>query len=202
MTSVKLASVMAIAAILIAISSAYIWQYTQPPIDNSPSDDPPASVSDFGMEQILRGQYASDEKLHEVPAVATRLGIKQGTITEVVDGDTVDISASRYRLNLIDTPERGELGFLEATNEVKRLCPRGSVVYYDDNDVTPFDKYGRHLGVIWCEGNDYRMTVGEHLYSLGLAEFYYPYCGTSEAATDGWAAVHGVFYREMCAGGG
>ena len=135
-----------------------------------------------------------------VPPVSAKPGIAVGVVTGVVDGDTIDISGARHRLSLVDTPERGEPGFAEATSEVERLCPAGSAVYYDGDDVTPFDRYGRHLGVVWCEGNGYTVTVGEHLWRVGLAEFYYEFCNTAEAAAAQWAAVHGWFYYGMCHG--
>lgn len=56
------------------------------------------------------------------------------------------------------------------------------------------------MGVVWCEGNGYTMTVGEHLWRAGLAEFYYEFCSTSEAATAQWAAVHGWSCYDMCYG--
>ena len=67
---------------------------------------------------------------------------KQGTITRIVDGDTLLFDAICYRLILIDMPERDETGFWEATNALKELCPRDSVAYMDDDSIRPFDKYG------------------------------------------------------------
>ena len=30
----------------------------------------------------------------------------------------------------------------------------------DDDSIEPFDKYGRHLGTMWCEDNGYSTTAG------------------------------------------
>ena len=84
----------------------------------------------------------------------------KGKITRIVDGDTLHFDAVAYRLSLIDTPERGEVGALEATKALKALCPKGSTAYMDEDSITPFDKYGRHLGTVWCEGNNYATTAG------------------------------------------
>ena len=39
----------------------------------------------------------------------------RGTVTEIVDGDTIDVNNVRIRLSMVNTPERGENGFNEAT---------------------------------------------------------------------------------------
>ena len=37
-----------------------------------------------------------------------------GIVTEIVDGDTLDVNNVRIRLTLVNTPERGESGYQEA----------------------------------------------------------------------------------------
>ncbi len=124
----------------------------------------------------------------------------QGKITRIIDGDTLHFDAVKYRLSLIDTPERDEDGFWEATNALKELCPKGSTAYMDEDSIRQFDKYGRHLGTVWCEGNDYATTAGAWLHEHGyLEKFYTEYCSTTEAATSGWAEVTGVWtYYAAC----
>jgi endonuclease YncB( thermonuclease family) len=36
----------------------------------------------------------------------------EGTVTKVVDGDTLDINGTRIRLAIVDTPERGQPGMI------------------------------------------------------------------------------------------
>lgn len=86
-------------------------------------------------------------------------------VTHVVDGDTVDVSTGeRIRLIGIDTPERGECGFDEATRRVEELVAGASVVLvagaHDD-----VDRYGRLLRYVDADGVD----VGEVLLAEGLA---------------------------------
>ena len=38
----------------------------------------------------------------------------EGTVTKVVDGDTLDINGTRIRLAIVDTPERGQPGYDKA----------------------------------------------------------------------------------------
>lgn len=124
----------------------------------------------------------------------------RGTITRIIDGDTLLFDSVKYRLSLIDTPELGEDGFWEATNALKWLCPPGSVAYMDDDSIQMFDKYGRHLGTVWCEGNDYATTAGEWLHENGyLEKFYTDFCDTTQAATLEWAKITGTWmYYDAC----
>ncbi len=87
------------------------------------------------------------------------------TITNVVDGDTVDLSTGeRVRIIGIDTPEHGQCGFQEAAVALDAMTSGRSVV------VTPGardnqDKYGRILRYIDVDGTD----VGLALIQRGLA---------------------------------
>jgi micrococcal nuclease len=76
----------------------------------------------------------------------------QGKVTRIIDGDTIEVDGTRIRLVGIDTPERGEPGFNEATDFVKSLCPVGSTASLDVDDAKPKDKYGRTLAVVYCQG--------------------------------------------------
>ena len=144
-------------------------------------------------------EYQLDPTLVDLP-VGVHPDAKQGRITKIIDGDTLHFDAVKYRLSLIDTPERGEDGALEATKALKALCPKGSTAYMDEDSITPFDKYGRHLGTVWCEGNNYSTTAGAWLHENGhLEKFYTDFCGTTEAAMPEWATVTGVWmYYEAC----
>lgn len=94
-----------------------------------------------------------------------------------VDGDTVDLrvdlgfkmwAETRFRLYGIDTPERGQTGWAEATAEAKRLAPEGSFVIaetYKDGD-----KYGRWLALIEIEDG---AVVNQKLIDGGFAVEYY-----------------------------
>ena len=124
----------------------------------------------------------------------------QGVITRIIDGDTLVFDGDTYRLSLIDTPERGEDGYREATNALKALCPAGSTAYVEDDSIQGQDRYDRYLGVVWCEGNNYATTAGEYLSDNGyLKKFYTSFCGNTEAATAQWAETSGNwFYHDVC----
>lgn len=96
------------------------------------------------------------------------IGIPQygykATVVRWVDGDTVwlDVdlgfriqSVTAFRLYGIDTPERGQLGYTEATARCNVLAPAGSVVSIKSYKNP--DKYGRWLAELF---------VGESITSI------------------------------------
>ena len=124
----------------------------------------------------------------------------QGNITRIIDGDTLVFNGDTYRLSLIDTPEKNEDGASEATSALSELCPVGSVAYMELDSVVSQDRYGRYLGVVWCEGNNYTTTAGEYLYDNGfLKKFYTEFCVSMETATVQWAEEScNMFYYNIC----
>ena len=55
-------------------------------------------------------------------------------MTEIVDGDTIDINNVRVRLILVNTPERGEAGYTEAIDLVESDCGVGTKALVDEDD--------------------------------------------------------------------
>ena len=74
-----------------------------------------------------------------------------------VDGDTavvtlylgLDVSLENQYLRLegVDTPERGQEGYSEATRLAERTCPGDAIV-----TISGKGKYGRWISVIECNG--------------------------------------------------
>lgn len=94
--------------------------------------------------------------------------LMHGYVKKVIDGDTVDVefvdkTVTRVRFAFVDTPERGQGGFQEATNHVRqstigkevaiqivsdgRYGRAGSIVYVDDKNLN-LDLVARGLGVL------------------------------------------------------
>lgn len=93
-----------------------------------------------------------------------------------VDGDTVDLyvdlgfhiyAKTRFRLYGIDTPERGQVNWGEATDHAELMAPAGTDVTIEVFKDT--DKYGRWLANI-SVGD---ASVNESLVAAGLAVRYY-----------------------------
>lgn len=110
-----------------------------------------------------------------------------GTVTKVVDGDTLDVGNTRVRLALVNTPERGEAGYSEATAFTSLLCPVGSTVLVDEDDGQTSGSYGRMVAKVFCGG---RILNAELLYG-SYAEILKQYCSVSEFAGESWAKEYG-----------
>ncbi len=108
-------------------------------------------------------------------------------ITKIVDGDTIYTENYKIRLSLTNTPEKDESGFSEATSFTASLCPVGSMVMVNQDDLQPYDKYGRLLGEVFCGD---KLLNSELLYN-GLANILTKYCDTSEFAGEDWAKEFG-----------
>ncbi len=91
-----------------------------------------------------------------------RLGIK-----EVIDGDTIELeSGERIRYIGIDTPEKGQPFFQEATRANQELLKKGKYTLEYDNDRK--DDWGRTLAYIWID----TLLVNGELVREGLASVY------------------------------
>ena len=56
---------------------------------------------------LYSSNYPRDQKEHQNIEF-------EGIVNYVVDGDTLDINDNRIRLSLVNTPERGQKGYMEA----------------------------------------------------------------------------------------
>ena len=108
-----------------------------------------------------------------------------GNVTYVVDGDTLDINGIRVRLSLVNTPEKGQAGFQQAKDFVIQLCLGKTGELDVDDGQRRGDKYGRELGVVFCDG----INLNEKLVMNKLAGILTEYCDVSEFSRKNW--VHG-----------
>ena len=103
--------------------------------------------------------------------------IQRGTVTRIVDGDTihVEIDGVRFRVRYIgiDTPERRQPGSpvewmaREAAAANERLVAGRTVVL--ERDVSDVDRFGRLLRYVWLEDPDGWLLVNDELVRLGFA---------------------------------
>src|SRR5215207_2045261 len=105
-----------------------------------------------------------------------------GKVNHVVDGDTLDINDIRIRLSLVDTPERGDLGFKEATQFVVKLC-LGENAEVDMDDGQRRGSFGREIGVVYCDGKNLNEQLMEN--NLGIIDTRF--CEKSEFSNEKWA---------------
>ncbi|MDN5846126.1 MAG: thermonuclease family protein [Candidatus Nitrosocosmicus sp.] len=109
-----------------------------------------------------------------------------GTVTKVIDGDTLDIKTAEgetitVRLVLIDAPEKEESGFDEARNFITEQCLNKNAEVDPDNNQGL--TYGRTVAVVYCEG----VNVNEAILDNGFADVYQDFCDVSEFADSNWA---------------
>ena len=112
-----------------------------------------------------------------------------GAVTEIVDGDTIDVDNVRIRLSMIDTPERGEVGYNEATELTESVCPVGAKALIDEDDGQKEGSYDRLIGVVYCIGST--TSVNQILLEEGKAIVYEDFCGVSEFGRDKWVTSFG-----------
>ncbi len=120
-------------------------------------------------------------------------GCFSGSVTRVIDGDTLDISGHRIRLVLVDAPEWDTVAGPPSTALLRQLCPEGSEATVHQDAWQPEDQYGRILGVVWCgagSGNADR-SANEQMIRSGRARLYRHFCRDSAFGTERWAVALG-----------
>ena len=93
--------------------------------------------------------------------------LKEARVVRVIDGDTLDvlINGTKHRVRLfgIDTPERGEKCYREATSRMRELS--GDVVNIESGPRTE-DRYGRLLFYLYTQDGE---SIDARLIQEGLA---------------------------------
>jgi endonuclease YncB( thermonuclease family) len=116
-------------------------------------------------------------------------GCFEGTVTKVVDGDTLDINNIRIRLALVNTPETNQDGYLQAKQFVESNCGIGTHAMVDEDDGQKAGSYGRMIGLVFCERLD--PSLNKAILTSGNAEVLAQFCGVSEFSTKDWAQQYG-----------
>ncbi|WP_407461351.1 thermonuclease family protein [Methanobrevibacter sp.] len=92
-----------------------------------------------------------------------------GRCSYVTDGDTIEVDGlGKIRLVGVNTPERGQTGYICSKRFVQKLC-LDKEVSLDIDDSKYTDKYGRYLAVVIVDGK----SINEMLLKEGLAEVMY-----------------------------
>src|SRR5688572_14560836 len=81
----------------------------------SNNNDSDKENDDDDNKQEKNNDDDDNKKSSTLPKSTITEGIElSGPVTYIVDGDTLDINDVRVRLALVDTPERGEIGYQPA----------------------------------------------------------------------------------------
>jgi micrococcal nuclease len=110
-----------------------------------------------------------------------------GTVTKIVDGDTIHVDGQSIRFALASAPELSGYGGVESRNFIQTICPVGSDVIADEDDGQTGESYGRMIGVVYCNG----MNLNQELLDADLGYLADQFCDSSEFASDPWAQKHG-----------
>ena len=110
-----------------------------------------------------------------------------GTVTKIIDGDTIHVDGQSIRFALASAPELSGYGGVESRNFIQTICPVGSDVTVDEDDGQTEESYGRMIGVIYCNG----MNLNQELLDADLGYLEDRFCDSSEFASDTWAQKHG-----------
>lgn len=105
-----------------------------------------------------------------------------GIVTKVVDGDTLDINGIRIRLALVDTPEINQPGYDRAKEFVESLCLGKKGELDVDSGQRRGDRYGREIGVVYCDG----VNTNEKLMVNKLAKILVEFCDITEFSAENW----------------
>ncbi len=113
----------------------------------------------------------------------------QGVVTEVVDGDTLDVNNVRIRLALVNTPEVYENGYLDARSFVMTNCGVGTNALVDEIDGQKGGSFGRMIASLYCGNNT--NSLNELLLNSSKASILPEFCSVSEFASSTWAKKYG-----------
>jgi len=98
------------------------------------------------------------------------------------DADSFLTQAYEIRLSLVDAPEINRKEGKEALEFVKKICPEGSLILVDQDDLQKFDKYGRLIAKVYCKGK----ILNEELVKNGYVKILKRFCNQSEFANESW----------------
>jgi len=110
-----------------------------------------------------------------------------GTVTKVIDGDTIKVDGQSIRFALASAPEMDEFNGPESREFIQEICPVGSTVLVDEDDGQTEGSYDRIIGVIYCNG----VNLNEELVDSSLGYLSTGFCDRSEFASHDWTIKHG-----------
>jgi len=136
--------------------------------------------------QLLQ-ETESDTSRHSSEDCSGTAGCFRGTVTKIIDGDTIHVDDKSVRLALASAPNLEGYGGVDSRNFIQTICPVGSEVLVDEDDGHILGDHARLVGMITCNG----MILNEELLDASLGHFESRFCSSSEFANESWAIKHG-----------
>ena len=115
-----------------------------------------------------------------------------GTITKVIDGNTLDVNGKMIQLAMVHSIEKGDPRWWEAVHFISVVCPVHSPVVVDPDDNNnnqkfPFSNNMIIVAVVYCGG----VNLNEAILDVKLATIDSRLCYTSEFADEEWIKANG-----------
>ena len=110
-----------------------------------------------------------------------------GTVTEVIDGDTIKVEGASIRLALASAPELHEGGGIGAREFTLSFCPIGSQAIVDEDDGQTQGSFGRTIANVFCG----ERSLNAALLDTNRAQISVEFCDVSEFGTEDWAKRNG-----------
>jgi len=136
--------------------------------------------------QLLQ-ETESDTSQHSSQECSGTARCTIGTVTKIIDGDTIHVDEQSVRFALASAPNLEGYGGVDSKNFIQTICPVGSEVLVDEDDGHVLDDHARMIGIVSC--ND--MILNEELLDSGLGHLELRFCSSSEFANESWAIKHG-----------
>ena len=108
------------------------------------------------------------------------------TVARVIDGDTIkDSDDNSIRFSLASAPELSEPGGSEAKEYIESVCPIGSSILVDEDDLQLKRIYDTTMAKITCKG----INLNQSLLISNHGAIDMIYCKNSEFSEESWASA-------------
>jgi endonuclease YncB( thermonuclease family) len=106
-------------------------------------------------------------------------------VKRIIDGDTIELQEcnEHIRLSLVNTPEYYQPGYKEAKDFTANLCKVGSHTIIYQDELQPYDKYGRIVALVICQNK----KLNAELVYNNLGSILARFCSASEFSNEEWA---------------
>ena len=106
------------------------------------------------------------------------------TVSRVIDGDTIkDSDDKSIRFSLVSAPELSEPGGIEAKEYIESVCPVGSSILIDEDDLQLSGSYDRTIAKITCKG----INLNQSILASNHGTIDTIHCNNSEFSEESWA---------------
>ena len=108
----------------------------------------------------------------------------EGTITEIIDGDTIKTSTNdTIQFALASAPELSEKGGIEAREFIESVCPVGSKIVVDEDNGQQ-RSFDRIVAQVHCNGKSLNAALVENNHGVIDTQF----CSNTEFIDESWTS--------------